>query len=699
MKKLVYISSVVCVVLIVACSAVAVKQKAESNEALIIDLTKKLIQSTHYNQLLINDEFSQNAFNALLDNIDPNKRFLLQKDVDELSKFKFKIDDAINNKDLALFDAYQNLIEKREASAEKEVAKILSKPINLEFTDSIELDADKHGFCTKKKELDQRWEHYITSRVVNELYYKVKKQEENDTVPQKSLTELEVEAREKVAGQMQDWFKRLSQLERADRFSVYMNSILQVYGPHTNFYPPKDKEDFDINMSGKLEGIGATLTVKDGYIKVSKIVAGSASWKQGDLKAGDLIIAVAQGDSTPVDVVNMRLDKAVRLIRGPKGTEVRLTVKKVDRSVVNIPIIRDVVVIEETYAKSLVLKQKDDSLNYGYINLASFYAEFGKRNGKRCSIDVLRQIEALKNSDAQGIILDLRNNGGGSLSDAVDMVGYFIKTGPVVQVDGAGREAESYKDRDPDQQFKKPLVVMINSYSASASEIFAAAIQDYGRGVIVGTNSFGKGTVQRFFGLDEVAQQFRIKVPGEDLGAVKQTIAKFFRINGGATQLKGVAPDIVLPDVYELIEIGEKEYDYALAWSSISPADYVPFDADLKIDSLNKLTTYRTDTSAYFQSVRRNAEAIKKSRDMTKLPLNFEEYKIYKGERKAVSDSAKVKDVAVTDMFVEFNQYDAIKVDSDTILKTRLTKFQEETQKDHYIRESLRILSDLVKIK
>ncbi len=696
MKKVVYILSAISIILVVACSAIAIEGAEGENEKQVFSLTNKLISNVHYNQLVLNDEFSKNVFDQFLENIDPNKRFLLKKDVDNLEKDKFKFDDAFKTHDLSFFESYADLIQKREAAAEKIALKILDQPISLTSSDSVELDADKYDFASNKKELKQRWSDYIHSRVLNELYYAIKKQEENDSLPQKSVDELEIEARGKVGGRLKDWFNRLSQLERADRFSVYINSILSIYGPHTSYFPPKDKEDFDISMSGKLEGIGATLTTKDGYIKVQKIIAGSASWKQGELEAGDLITAVAQADSTPVDVVNMRLDKAVRLIRGPKGTEVRLTVKKVDGSVVVIPIIRDVVVIEETYAKSLVLKEKEDSLNYGYIHLGSFYAEFGKRNGKRCSIDVLKQIKTLKASNVEGIILDLRNNGGGSLSDAVDMVGYFIKAGPVVQVDGAGQSAQSYTDKDPDQQFDKPLVVMVNEFSASASEIFAAAIQDYGRGVIVGSNTFGKGTVQRFFPLSETASQLGIKSGSDDLGAVKQTIAKFFRINGGATQLKGVAPDIKLPSVYKYIDVGEKEYDYALPWTSIPAAIYDSYNPKYDIDGLRKHTQFRVDSSSYFNSVVKNAKVTKNLSDITKIPMGLKEYKAYKIARKELSDSVDVKDVVIDDMEVQLNKLDLYNAKTDTVLQTRLKKFKDNTSEDHYVRESLRVLSEMV---
>ena len=698
MKKIVYVLSAVSIGLVVACSSAKEKDKAINIEPKVFEITNTVVDDVHYNKQMLNDDFSKKVFDVFVENIDPNKRFLFQKDIQNLSKSKFKLDDAIKEKDLTFFNNYVSLIEKREKSAEKLVMQILAEDVDLQSKDSIELDADKYDFVNSPNELKERWSNYVQSRIVNELYFAIKKQNENDTLPKKSIDELETEAKEKVSGRIKDWFSRLSQLERSDRFSVYMNSILSLYGPHTNYFPPKDKEDFDITMSGKLEGIGATLTVKDGYIKVSKIIAGSASWKQGELKAGDLITAVAQGDSTPVDVVNMRLDKAVRLIRGPKGTEVRLTVKKMDGSSVIIPIVRDVVIIEETYAKSLLLNQKGDTVHYGYIHLGSFYAEFGKRNGKRCSVDVLKQIEALKASNVEGIIIDLRNNGGGSLSDAVDMVGYFIKSGPVVQVDGAGQPATSYKDRDPDQQFDKPIVVMVNEFSASASEIFAAAIQDYGRGVVVGSNTFGKGTVQRFFPLAEVAQQYRIKTDSDDLGAVKQTVAKFFRINGGATQLRGVSPDVKLPGVYEFIDVGEKEYDYALPWSSINPAYFTKHPTEFNLEDLNNKTQIRLDTSAYFKSVLNNAKLIKESQDLTKIPLGLEAYKAYKNERKEISDASKVKDVAIDDMNVQLNKLDLYLAKSDTILQTRLKKFKEETAEDHYIRESLRVLAEMVKM-
>lgn len=696
MKKVIIVLGVVTTIIVGACSAVAIKESIKSNkEIAVLDLTKRLVSELHYNKQELNDEFSKKVFEMLLENIDPNKRFLLKKDVGKLAKYKFKIDDALINNDLSVFETYFSIIEKREAAAEKIFHSILSKKINLALEDSFNIDADQYDFAENSKELKNRWNGYVSTQVLEKLYSLEKKQNENDSLKvRKTLAELEEKARADIEKRHVEWFKRLNQLERADRFSTFMNSILAVYGPHTSYYPPKDKEDFDISMSGKLEGIGATLTVKDGYIKVSKVIAGSASWKQGDLQSGDLILEVAQADSIPVDVYDMRLDKAVRLIRGGKGTEVRLTVKKVDGSTQVIPIIRDVVVIEETYAKSLVMKQDGDSVNYGYIHLGSFYAEFGKRGGKRCSKDVLKQIESLKESNVEGIILDLRNNGGGSLSDAVDMVGYFIKHGPVVQVDGVGQAPQEYTDRDPSIQFKKPLVVMINNFSASASEIFAAAIQDYNRGVIVGSNSFGKGTVQRFFSLEEVADDGVYK-DEKELGDIKQTIAKFFRINGGATQLKGVEPDVKLPDVYEHIEIGEKEYPHALAWSSIKPAAYQTFKFDFNIPNLQSNSEERLGTSEYFQSVQTYSKAIERASNETVYPLNYEAFKAYKIKKKEESDAVKVKEDSISNWTVQPNIIDLYEAESDTVLQGRLSKFVEGTADDQYIRESLRILSEM----
>ncbi|HML83892.1 MAG TPA: carboxy terminal-processing peptidase, partial [Bacteroidales bacterium] len=386
-------------------------------------------------------------------------------------------------------------------------------------------------------------------------------------------------------------------MERSDRMADYINAIMAVLDPHTNYFPPKDKEDFDITFSGQLEGIGATLTQKDGYITVAAIVPGSPSWKQGDLAVDDKILKVAQGDGEPVDVVDMRLDKAVRLVRGKKGTKVTLTVRKVDGTEKQIPITRDIVVIEETYAKSAIITDSITGSRMGYIYLPSFYANFENPNGRSSAGDVTKEVTRLKKENVDGIILDLRNDGGGSLQDAIEIAGLFIDQGPVVQVKGRGTRAQAFGDPAPGVLWEGPLAIMINPFSASASEILAAAMQDHKRAVIIGSTSFGKGTVQRFLELDDIARGFDDVKP---LGAIKMTIQKFYRINGGATQLKGVTPDVLLPDQYAYMDVGERDLDNPMPWTEIAGTPFTPVNSEALFKQLAQTSKTRIGTDSTF---------------------------------------------------------------------------------------------------
>ena len=696
----------VILLLIVLCFGACGMAISESNPTTKAEYTGsligKLVMNTHYNQLEIDDEFSKNAFKALLDYNDPNKRFFLQEDINALKSHELMVDDYFTNDNLVFFNEFFPLMELREQKVEKMILKILQKPINFKKTSDVQINGDSLAYCQSEKELKERWRRNLAFMINDKLYYLEKKQQadtlRSDSIKvKKSLKEMEVEAREQVLKRHKEWFKRLGKLEREDRLSGYFNALLSIYCPHTQYYPPKAKEDFDIGFSGKLEGIGATLSLKDGYIKVEKIVAGSASWKAGDLKAGDLILEVAQADEPPVDVYDMRLDKAVRLIRGPKGTEVRLTIKKVSGDVEVISIIRDLVVIEETYAKSLIITGEEQGEKFGYINLASFYADFNNRNGRRSSKDVLAELKALKKDGVKAVVLDLRNNGGGSLTDAIEMAGYFIKSGPVVQVDGVGEDPKVYSDVNPLVQFEGGLVVMVNEFSASASEIFAAAMQDYKRGVIVGTNTYGKGTVQRFYPLKQVAKAYNIDLNGQEIGEVKETIAKFFRINGGATQLRGVAPDVVLPSTYMYLDMGEGSNEYALEWKAIPKAKYDTFSYDYDIDSLSSGMQARIDTTTYFNQIMKGAKALKISKDNTSYPLIFEDYKKYKLNKEQHSKEVESGEIKVEDWQISFHSRDSLLFDGDTISLDRMSKFRENISNDFYIREAVRIASEMQK--
>jgi carboxyl-terminal processing protease len=483
-------------------------KKADLGEDLLVRVILENLKNFHYAPVEIDDTFSEKAFDNYLEMIDGNKRFLIQSDIDELSKYKLTIDDESRNGTYNFLNRSVEILEQRQIEVQLITKELLSKPFNFDLTETVEF-GDDVKYAQNKEELKEKWRLYLKYNVMLRLASAIDVQEKaiesKDTSYKiETLDSLEFKARQGVQKTHDEWFERITKMERKDRLNVYVNALTAVFDPHTNYFPPADKENFDIRMSGKLEGIGASLQEKDGYIKVVKIIAGSPSALQGELKENDVILRVAQGKEESVDIVNARIDDAVKLIRGKKGTEVRLTVKKPDGTTKVIPIIRDVVVLEETYAKSAIVNDKDNK-KVGYIYLPSFYADFSGQGGRTSWKDVKAEIEKLKDEGVEGIILDLRNNGGGSLGDVVEMGGLFIPEGPVVQVKARGEAPYIMKDNNKSVTWDGALVIMVNSFSASASEIMAAAMQDYKRAVILGAGStHGKGTVQRFIELNQI---------------------------------------------------------------------------------------------------------------------------------------------------------------------------------------------------
>ena len=670
-------------------------KKADEKDKILLSVIVHSLNSGHFSPNPINDDFSKKTFELYLKALDFNKKFLIKEDIDKLKQKQLDIDNEVSAGTFTLYDEANDIIAIRVKEAETYYKEILSKPFDFKGTDLVELDAEKLPYANDKKELKQFWSKFLKYQVMirldDMLEAQEKASERKDTsITIKTFAVLEAETREKVLKSQNDLFHRLNQLDKLDRISFYVNSIASTYDPHTNYFPPKEKDNFDIALSGQLEGIGATLQEKDGYIKVTNIVPGSASWKQGSLKVNDVILKVAQGAIEPVDIVNMRLDDAVKLVRGKKGTEVRLTVKKVDASIVVIPIIRDIVIIDETYAKSAIIKSDK---KIGYIKLPQFYADFNGKGGRSSADDVRKEIAKLKSENVEGLIIDLRNNGGGSLNDAVDMGGLFIKNGPIVQIKTSDGELNVLEDTDPLIQYDGPLVIMVNTLSASASEILAAAIQDYKRGVIVGTNTFGKGTVQRLIDLDAF-------LPAEmkdfkPLGAVKLTTQKFYRINGGATQLKGVAPDVLLPDNYTYIEIGEKELEYPMPWDEIRPAKYTVNDKIKNLAEIKQKSLVRTKANTSFVLEDENAHRVKTQSNKTMFTLNLEKFrqeqKILQKESKKYEDI--VKDIPGMTVFAPLA--DAAKTKSDSAKTEGITAWHKNIKKDMYIFESAQILKDI----
>ena len=660
-------------------------------DKILVGLITQTLQVYHYKNIEIDDDFSKNVYNTYIEYLDYGKRFLLKSDIRKLNKYEHKIDDEISARTFNFFELSFEIINDRIEEVEQYYKEILSKPFDFELDETIELDPEKRDFCNSEKELYEHWRKYLKLTTLQKLHTLIKRQdkaeEKNDTTYEhKSFKELEQESRDEILNSYDNYFHRLSKLNRDDRFSIYLNSVSSIFGPHTQYLPPKQKEDFDISMSGKLEGIGATLTEKDGYIQIVKIVPGSACWKQGELEVDDKIVKVAQADSTPVSVVDMRLDDAVRLIRGKKGTEVRLSIEKIDGSLKIIPIIRDVVLIEETYAKSIIVTDKDSTIKIGYIYLPQFYADFNDRNGKRCATDVKNEIIKLKAAGIDGIIFDLRNNGGGSLQDAIDISGLFIEKGPVVQVKGRNRPKEIYKDRDKSILYDGPLLIMVNMFSASASEILAAAMQDYHRAVIFGSKStHGKGTVQRFVDFDRFSKNENVK----PLGVIKLTTQKFYRINGGATQLRGVTPDIIFPNTYTYIEdTGEKELDFALEWDKIQPASYETWNRTYDLDEIIHNSQYRMENDSVFTLIDENAKRVKVLRDETLVSLNLKTYQKEEEENKIKAEKYKKANKHKTDLNFYLLPQDIYQMEQDTLKNITL-------QKDIYIKEALFIIKDM----
>ena len=675
---------------------------SEDKNQMIIKYLMKNLKDNHYEAIDINDNFSQEVYDLYLRRIDGGKRFLTQTDLEKMTTYKGKLDDELNELNYEFFDVTEEILNRRYQQTQEFYKEILAQPFDFTAAEMVDMKFEKMDFAKDKDDLKMRWtkllKYQTMTRVADMIEEQKKAEEKKDTsYHAKTFVEMEAAARKKVLKSNDDYFSRIAKFKMEDRRALYLNTVTGVYDPHTGYYPPDDKDDFDISMSGKLEGIGAVLEEKEGYIKVKEINPGTASARQGELKAGDMILKVAQGAGEPVDIVDMPLSDAVKLIRGKKGTEVRLTVKKIDGTQRVIPIVRDIVIIDETFAKSLVLEDTKTKKKVGFIFLPRFYADFQDRNGRRCSEDVKKEIEKLKAEGIQGIILDLRNNGGGSLQDVVDMTGLFIDKGPVVQVKGRFGEPNVLADKNyfyPGTQYDGKLVVLINSYSASASEILAAAIQDYKRGVIIGSPStFGKGTVQRFFNLDDyLAGQGDIK----PLGQVKLTTQKFYRINGGATQLKGVVPDIIVPDNFAYIEVGEKEQEHYMPWDEIKPVTYDLWKNIPNYEQLRRNSKKRIDANTTFQMVNEHAKHLKEQEDRMSYPLSLEAYQLEQKGLKEKSDKLeKALDVEIAGMKTITPKADESYVASDTSRTRSHEDWKKNIRQDIYIYEAMQVINDM----
>lgn len=665
-------------------------------EVMIQNAVMNVLNQAHFDPKTLNDDFSKEVFMEFLQTVDGRKRFFTQEDINVLKPFELLIDDEAQQGTLEFFDKANALLENRINEAELIYKNLLSQPFTFDADESYEFDPEKKDFPANSAELKERWRKSLKYDVMTKLESRLTAQEDKPEDEHKTYEELEEESRKAVLDNYDDWYKSFRKVRRSDRFESYLNTFAHLFDPHSDYYNPKEKQDFDINMGGKLEGIGARLRTEGDLTKVVSIVPGGPAWKGKELEVDDAILKVTQEGEEPVDVFGMRIDDVVSKIRGDKGTIVTLTTQKQDGDIVDIEIERDIVNIEESFAKSAIMDLEGGMDNIGYIHLPKFYSSFEGPDGTSCAVDIAKEIQKLKAENVNGIILDLRNNGGGSLRDVVNMTGLFIEDGPVVQVKPRERKAYVYKDEDDSVLYDGPLIVMVNSFSASASEILAAALQDYERAVIVGTQTFGKGTVQRFIDLDKTV---RSSTDFKPLGEVKITMQKFYRVNGGSTQQKGVNPDIVLPDRYSEIEVGEREYPHSMEWSEIAGLEY---DQEVyKVDKmplLIKNSAERLAKNEQFNLINKQAKLLKANRAKTEYTLALDEYRDYLSEKDKEADQFDgLFKNDISGLNVKNLEYDmkAINFDDSTIARNE--DWIKDLKKDIYVEECLQIMNDMIK--
>ena len=687
MKRNINIFLVSILIAFASCSFTSKSFDDPDKDKLLMQLITYLLEEGHFEPKDINDTFSEGVYTSFLNQVDPFKNYFYQSDIDEFEQFITEIDDQILNHDVHFFNVvYERLLIRIENS--REVYKqVLGTPFDYDLEETFNTEYESKPYATSKSEMKDNWRKQLKFSTLSNYHDLVTDDEET----KKSNSELEVEARASTLKSLNESASYMDDLRRDDWLSMYINAIAEEFDPHTFYFAPQDKDRFDAQMSGKYEGIGARLQKKMDIITITEVISGGSAWRQNKLEVGDAILEVRQEEEIEaVNVVGMRLDDAVKLIKGPKGTNVILTLKKVDGTIEDLSIPRDEIELEETYAKSTIVEK--EGTTFGVINLPKFYIDFEDYNSRNAATDVKKEIERLKAEGMQGLVLDLRNNGGGSLKTVVDMGGLFIKEGPIVQVRSTGEEKEVLKDSDQSIEWEGPLVILVNELSASASEILAAAMQDYKRAIVIGSKqTYGKGTVQNIIDLNRM---IRSNTNG-DMGAFKFTTQKYYRINGGSTQLEGVKSDVVVPDRYSYIEIGEKDQDNPLEWDEIAPANYNVWERTFDYETTIKKSKDRMNSSAEIKLIDDNARWIKTIRDKSVYTLNFSKYsqdlELSESEAKRFDALSEYQ----TNLTFESLPYERPLMEQDSVLKINRTRWHENLSKDIYMEEAINVLSDL----
>jgi carboxyl-terminal processing protease len=728
MKRNYKIFVLVLLLAVTSCSFTSKTFDDPDKDKLLIDLITYVLQRGHFDAKDIDDDFSGEVYENYLEGLDPLKRFFYAEDIKEFSAYQDKIDDQIQNKELSFFNLTHTRLQERMTEVRGIYKEILAEPFDFSVKEDINTNYEEIEYVTSREELKERWRKQLKFSTLGIYYDKKQDQisnktskegttyedvdgklvdplsphgqisaspasEENDSIQKfKTDVELEKEARKSVLTSMDEYFDFSEELERKDYFTVYINAIVERFDPHTSYFAPQDKDRFDIAMSGKLEGIGARLQKKGENVTIMEVISGGPAWLSDELSEGDIILKVKQeNEENAISIIGMRLDDAVNLIKGPKGSKVTLTVKKkILGNIEDITITRDVVELEETYAKSALVEKNERK--FGLINLPKFYFNMENYNERNAASDVKKEIIRLKKEGMEGLVLDLRNNGGGSLKTVVDIAGLFIEKGPIVQIKSKQDGKEILEDKDASIVWDGPLVILVNELSASASEIMAAAMQDYKRAIIIGSKqTYGKGTVQNVIDLN---QTVRSNDYG-DLGALKLTTQKFYRVSGGSTQLEGVKSDVVVPDRYSYIDIGEKDYDNPLPWDQIEAAKYKIWNGYIDYNQTIENSKKRMANNEQLNLIAENAKWIKEKSKENLYPLNYEGYDY----QRSLSEEEAKRFEAISDytsnLTYESLPYELDLYKKDTILKEKRDRWHKNLTSDVYVEEAVNVLEDI----
>jgi len=694
MKRNLALGFLAVLIAVASCSFTNKSFEENDKDKLLLDIITYILEKGHYAPKEINDDFSISVFNDFIDNLDPTKRYFYAKDLQDFEQYKYQIDDQIKNTDISFFNLVQDRYVERLTDVRIIIKEVLDVPFDYTVEETINSDYKKIPFTNSKAGLKERWRKQLKLWTINTFDAKLKdeiqKKETDPNYISKDIAEVEKEAREATRKMLDEFFTYIDTREREDRFVQYINTIVDKFDPHTSYFAAEANDRFNVEISGRFEGIGARLQNEPEGAKIIEIISGGPVWRDQLLEVGDEIIKVGQPDEEPVNIAGMPLDDAVKLIKGPKGTKVYLTVRKVDGTLEEVSITRDVVEIQEQYAKSAKVINNDEK--FGLISLPGFYADFKDYASKNAASDVANEIERLKEEGIEGLILDLRDNGGGSLRTAIDMAGLFIKDGPVVQVRAGDNKKMVYDDKDERIQWDGPLVLLVNEFSASASEILAAAMQDYKRAVIIGSDqTFGKGTVQTMYPLENVVH---VNEYG-DLGAIKVTIQKFYRINGESNQLEGVKSDVITPDRYRYIVLGEKGQDNALEWDTIEAAEYDVWDGYIDYDETVANSNERIASSPQFKLIEENAKWLKSLQDEMSVSLNYDMYKLRDKDSRAKTDYFNKLSEYDSKLTFESLQYEKQLFTQDSVLREKRARWHINLAKDVYIEEAINVLRDL----